>query len=426
MGPRRWPARLGARARRAARREVPLPAEQRARQGRQPELRPRSCRGRHRRRPRRRPHPDGPLPDRHPALLRRREAGLRPDPAGLLQPRFVRARAAVERPDLQRGGRLLPRDRPGEDALVGAVLVRHLRPGPNERPALRRRRRHRQRDRGHPHDDPDVSSRLDRDLPQRGPRPRTGPRRRERLPAPAQPLGDRRDAGPAAREPAPRPGALGRPAAVVPDDALRLVRLVADARLHAHPGRGRPDRRGADQCPGDHLRAVLHRDAEPPVRRPPAARPRPLPADPVAPLRSPPNAGGPAGHAVDLRARSRQPVPGHAQGPQRRRRRRWPAAHDGPQPADLDDGRLRVRARVLHGLGLRPEPGPLHGALGGDRGGVLHRRQPRSAARRDRPDPVEPLLGQSPGQHPAAGRGRWASCSVRPARSATCRSPAPG
>ena len=178
-------------------------------------------------------------------------------------------------------------------------------------PARGGRLRDRDDHRGHPHHDPLPSPRLAQRLPQRGPRPRPRRRRRGAVPAPAEPLGHRRDAGPQDREPARGARPATRPAPRLRRDAARLVRRLADARL-PDPAAGRaPHRRDPDRRRRGHVRALLRHHLRAPAARPVPAGPWRLPADPVDPVRARADDAQPAGHA-DPRPPARAALRGHA------------------------------------------------------------------------------------------------------------------
>ena len=116
VGARRRPTPRSAPARRHSRSSLPDSARQRRRQGGQPQPRTPVDRRRPRGGAGRRPHRAARLPAQHHRLFRRSGARARPDAAGLLQPRLVRAPGTGREEALQRANDLLPRDRGGQTA----------------------------------------------------------------------------------------------------------------------------------------------------------------------------------------------------------------------------------------------------------------------------------------------------------------------
>ena len=275
LGPRRRRAAGDRRAGCLARCPVPRAADARARQGGERQL----CAWRRRRRdpgvPGCRSRRRARLPARHARLLRRQARRARPDAAGLLQRHQLRARQRTGlRGAVPRADPLLSAAPAREEPVERGLLVRHQRARASRGAPGGRWRSNRHDHRGHPHDHPAAPGGLADGLSQRGAGAWPRGRRRRPVPASAQPMGDRRDAGPPDRESTHGQRPDGRPAARLRRDPARLVRLLAHARLPC-PAAARPDlRKHSDHRRWAHVRHRLRRHVRAPAGGALPARPR--------------------------------------------------------------------------------------------------------------------------------------------------------
>ena len=198
------------------------------------------------------------------------------------------------------------------------LLVRHQRARTGRGASRGRWRCNRHDHRGHSHHHPVPPGRLADDLPQRGACAWPRGRRCRPVPASAQPVGDRRDAGAPDRESTHRQRFDARPEARLRRDPARLVRLVAYARLPCPAAARARLRAHPDHRRWAHLRHRFRRHVRAPAGGALSPRPWGVSAHPVDRVRPGAHVAQFPGHAQPLHV-AQAALPRHAEGPDGRR-----------------------------------------------------------------------------------------------------------